>query len=173
MGQSTRRTAPISGCHRDPRDEGLKTKEKTMATTVKAAMVVTALVSLVLAAPVTLRVPMGHAADGAPSAPVTTMSPAGGNLFKLEWTVDPPRNATRRITGYVYNEYGSTAGTVQLLVQGLDPSGAVTARKIVWVVGGVPGFSRSYFEVGKLPPADHYQVTVWAVDFMNVPGFPG
>ncbi|MBI1735982.1 MAG: hypothetical protein HYR51_12475 [Candidatus Rokubacteria bacterium] len=99
-----------------------------------------------------------------PTAEVTSTVPSWQNWFKLDWALDPESGARRRITGYVYNEYGEAAYNVQLLTQALDKAGAVVHQRIDWA-GGIPPMSRSYFEVRNLPPAEQYRVTVWAFDF--------
>ena len=104
----------------------------------------------------------------APSASVTTTSPAGEHWFRVQWEVHPDGPSTRRIEGYVYNSYGRPAENIRMLVQALDASGAVIDQRLAWVPGGVPQLSRAYFEVPRLPIADHYRVTVWGFDFRRV-----
>jgi hypothetical protein len=106
-----------------------------------------------------------------PSAEVTSTVPSWQNWFRLAWAVDPESGATRRITGYVYNEYGEAAYGVQLLTQALDKSGAVLHQRIEWA-GSIPPLSRSYFEVRNLPPAEQYRVSVWAFDFRQGDSWP-
>ena len=105
-----------------------------------------------------------------PSASVTTTSPAAEHWFRVNWEVHPDGPSARRIDGYVYNSYGRPAENVQVLVQALDASGAVIDQRLAWVPGGVPQLSRAYFEVPRLPVADHYRVTVWSFDFVETPG---
>jgi hypothetical protein len=50
---------------------------------------------------------------------------------------------------------------VRLLVQALDDTGAVVARRIWAIPGGVGGGQRAYFEVPDLPTAREYRVYVW------------
>lgn len=107
-------------------------------------------------------------AENAPSATVTTIDPAATRYFKLEWTAEPVGNNARRLDGYIVNTYGVTA-QVQLLAQGLDARGQVVDQKIEYPVFPVPGFGRSYFNIGPLAAADHYQVTVWSAYFFQAP----
>ena len=106
-----------------------------------------------------------------PSAEVTSTVPSWQNWFKLDWAIDPEQGGTRRITGYVYNDYGEAAYNVQLLTQALDKTGAVLHQRINWA-GGIGPMSRSYFEVRNLPPADQYRVSVWAFDFRQGHSWP-
>jgi len=100
-----------------------------------------------------------------PSASVTTLMPDSERWFKLSWQAVPEKNGDqRRLRGYVVNTYGEAAARVQLLAQALDSSGAVVGQRVEWLPGVVPGFGRAYFEVPKMPKADHYRVTVWSYE---------
>jgi hypothetical protein len=100
-------------------------------------------------------------ADVGPSAERTTIDPAWTTWFRLEWALETEPQGTRRITGYVHNDYGEAASEVMLLAQALDASGGVVHQRIEWVMGKVPPLSRTYFEVRRLPPAERYRVSVW------------
>ncbi|HEV8586439.1 MAG TPA: hypothetical protein VGT02_15845 [Methylomirabilota bacterium] len=100
-----------------------------------------------------------------PSASVTTLMPDSERWFKLSWEAVPERDgAHQRVRGYVENTYGEAASKVQLLAQALDGSGQVVGQKVEWLSGVVPGFGRAYFEIPKMPKAEHYRVTVWAYE---------
>jgi hypothetical protein len=101
-----------------------------------------------------------------PSAAVTTVDPAAIRWFNLEWSTQPDGSQSRRIDGYIVNTYGQPA-EVQLLAQALDASGKVVDQKIEYTLFPVPGFGRSYFNIGRLVAADHYQVTVWSAYFLQ------
>jgi hypothetical protein len=109
----------------------------------------------------------GCAGSGmAPSATVTTAVQGWEHYFRLEWA--PQRTAAGTlIDGYIHNTYGSPAGHVRLLAQALDRDSNVIAQKIEWVPGIVPNFSRSYFRISALPPAEHYRVSVWSFDIID------
>ena len=96
-----------------------------------------------------------------PSGSTTTLMQGWEHWFKLDWSVEPEPDGGKRIRGYVTNEYGEPAEPVRLLAQALDASDVVVGQKIVWVLEGVGGFERAYFEVSHLPAADHYRVSVW------------
>jgi hypothetical protein len=106
----------------------------------------------------------------APSESVTTAVQGWEHYFRLDWAPQRHPGGTE-IDGYIYNTYGSPAGSVRLLAQALDASNNVVAQKIEWVPGVVPNFSRSYFRISTLPPADHYRVTVWSFDIIDSDDF--
>jgi hypothetical protein len=100
-----------------------------------------------------------------PSASVTTLMPDSERWFKLSWEAVPEKDGEHlRLRGYLQNTYGEAAGKVQLLAQALDNTGNVIDQKLWWVSGVVPGFGRVYYEIPKVPKADHYRVTVWSYE---------
>jgi hypothetical protein len=99
-----------------------------------------------------------------PSASITTLEPAAARWFKLDWSAHPEAHENQRVDGYIVNTYGQAA-QVQLLAQALDASGQVIDQRIEYSLAPVPGFGRSYFNIGHLAAADHYQVTVWSAYF--------
>lgn len=101
-----------------------------------------------------------------PSASVTTTMQGWEHYFRLEWAPQPTPNGTL-IDGYVHNTYGSPMGSVRLLAQALDRDSNVLAQRIEWVPGIVPNFSRSYFRIPGLPPAEQYRVSVWSFDIIQ------
>ena len=103
----------------------------------------------------------GTAASPPLTMTATTLMAGWEQHFTLEWAADPGQNGVRRVTGYVYNRHGEYALDVRLLAQALDPSGAVVGQRIAWVLGGVGGSGRAYFEVPNLPGANSYRVSVW------------
>src|SRR5437899_8454676 len=96
-----------------------------------------------------------------PSTSTTTLMAGWDRWFKLEWSVERERGGTSRITGYVTSQHGEGADAVRVLAQALDASGAVVGQQIAWVPRGVSGFPHRYFEVPRLPFANHYQVCGW------------
>ncbi|MGH7353187.1 MAG: hypothetical protein ACRELS_01230 [Candidatus Rokuibacteriota bacterium] len=105
-----------------------------------------------------------------PSASVTTLMWGWERHFALDWTIEPEKGGGRLVRGWVSNQHGEFALSLRLLAQGLDQSGAVVGQRIEWVPGGVAGFSRTYFEVSHLPPADSYRVTVWEYTWLQSDG---
>jgi hypothetical protein len=108
-----------------------------------------------------------------PSATVTTTSPGfTENWFKLEWEVSPDSPPTNRVDGYVYNNYGRSAEGMRILVQAFDSGDNLVNQRLEWVGRSVPALSHSYFSVRRLPPADHYRVSVWSYTIQEGKGFP-
>ncbi|HEY3066001.1 MAG TPA: hypothetical protein VGL09_09435 [Methylomirabilota bacterium] len=70
------------------------------------------------------------------------------------------------VGGYIYNDYGSPATNVRLLIEGQDASGATVTTVVAPIVGVVPGNNRLYFEV-RVPAADTYRVRVLSWDFIR------
>jgi hypothetical protein len=97
----------------------------------------------------------------APGVSTTTLTAGWEQWFTLDWTVESGRNDTRRIRGYVVNRHGQTVEPLRLLTRAFDASGAVVDQRLDWVLGGISGGGRAYFEISKLPPAARYVVTVW------------
>jgi hypothetical protein len=87
--------------------------------------------------------------------------------LRVEWSVDEPRPGDRRITGYVYNDYGLRANPVQILVEGLDATGQPVFQRVEYVLGGVPGFNRTYFDVRSVPGAPDYRVRIFSFNFVD------
>jgi len=80
----------------------------------------------------------------------------GNGPFRIEWEL----TTKRTIEGRVYNEYQSPVTRVRLLVEALDASDRVVARKFGDVFGDIGALSDRYFEVRELPAADHYRLSV-------------
>jgi hypothetical protein len=90
----------------------------------------------------------------------------GTGPFRTEWEVTGPG----RIGGRIYNEYQDGAYALQLLVQGLDASDRIVNQRYLWVGGDFPALDGRSFMLTKLPPADHYWVTVHSYQIQERPG---
>jgi hypothetical protein len=112
----------------------------------------------------------GVGAGMTPSASVTTTMQGWEHYFRLDWAPQATPNGVL-IDGYVYNTYGQSMANVRVLGQALDRDNNVIGQRIDWVPGIVPNFSRSYFRIASLPPADHYRVSVWAFDIIDSDDF--
>jgi hypothetical protein len=73
--------------------------------------------------------------------------------FRLEWSKDG-----RKVNGYVYNPTSRYAASMQLLVEGVDPSGNVVNTTKTWV-RDVPPNNRGFFDVS-VPDAPSYRVSI-------------
>lgn len=100
-----------------------------------------------------------------PSGSTTTLMAGWERHFTIDWTVEPEQGGAHLVRGHVTSQHGEYAEPVRLLAQALDSSGAVVGQRIGWVLGGVNGFQRAYFEIPRLPSAAHYRVSVWDYTF--------
>jgi ABC-type glycerol-3-phosphate transport system substrate-binding protein len=108
-----------------------------------------------------------------PSSTTTTLMAGWEQHFAIEWAAAEQGPNTRRVSGYVYNQYGqygATATQMRILAQALDPNGAVIGQRITYVPGGVGGFGRAYFDVPNLPATPAYRVSVWDYTWFQGPG---
>ncbi len=85
-------------------------------------------------------------------------------FFRVEWASRTASGGSV-IDGYIYNVSGTAAENVRLLIESLDPAGAVTAQTVRWVHGTVDNNGRSYFVVA-VPAAGTYRVRVGAYDWV-------
>ena len=90
-----------------------------------------------------------------------TLMPGWESKFSIEWTAEPEPGGTIRLQGRIASRYGPYASPFRVLGMSVDASGKVIGQRIAWVPGGVPGFGHVYFEIGSLPAAPTYRVTVW------------
>jgi hypothetical protein len=114
------------------------------------------------------------------SGALMTTEAAAGQLIKAPSGIDPrlrlEYEVTRTITGhpeisgYIYNDYMRAANNVQLLIETLDASGQVIDRRYGFVVGVVPGFSRTPFDVLLKTAGAGYRVTVTSFDWLDGAG---
>jgi hypothetical protein len=88
-----------------------------------------------------------------PRAPVHAAEASQDGPFRLEWSKDG-----RKVNGYVYNVTSRYAAYMQLLVEGVDPSGNVVNKTKTWV-RDVPPNNRAFFE-SSVPDAPSYRVSI-------------
>ena len=107
------------------------------------------------------------AATDVAAQPLSPNFPAWERYFTVSW--EPfERRGQPYLRGYVVSSYGVFATRVQLLVDSLDASGQIVAQHVEWLGGsGLPGFSRTYFEVPVRQQAPSYRVSVFAYDFVQ------
>ncbi len=105
-----------------------------------------------------------------PSSTTATLTAGREQHFTIEWAAAEQGPNTRRVSGYVYNQHGETATQMRALAQALDTNGAVVGQRITYVLGGVGGFGRGYFDVPNLPATPAYRVSVWDYTWFQSPG---
>ena len=106
-------------------------------------------------------------ASACPVTPARALSATASvdSRLRLDWQVGASRGGKAIIAGYVYNDYGRPASDVRLLVETLDPSGAVIARHVGFIRGVVQLNDRAYFELPIRAPGTSYRVSVTALDW--------
>jgi hypothetical protein len=105
---------------------------------------------------------------GAPAGALAVSSPSGIDpRLRLEWEAGQTGKGRPVISGYLYNDYGRAAINVQLLVETLDAAGQVVDRTQGFVVGGVPVFNRTYFDVPLKAAGAGYRITVTAFEWRD------
>lgn len=90
-------------------------------------------------------------------------------FFKLDWQVDERRQQPL-VWGHLLNDWGMPAGKIQLLVEGLDSSGALVGQKVAWFGSTLTPGMRGYFEVPVPWKAPTYRVSVFAFDWIQAGG---
>jgi len=90
-----------------------------------------------------------------------TLMPGWESKFSIQWQAQPEPDGTALLFGRITNHYGFYSKDFRVLGMAVDSSGNVIGQRLAWVHGGVPGFSPVYFEIGPLPAAPSYRVTVW------------
>ena len=107
---------------------------------------------------------------GTPSAQPQP-SALGERDFRVEWDLRQTARGSA-IVGYVYNTGGLAAARVSVLVQGLDAADRPVNSTIGYVLGTVPAFNRTYFEM-RVPDATSYRVSVLSFEWLKGGGAGG
>src|SRR5262245_36685260 len=100
-------------------------------------------------------------------------SAAPDRWFRVEAEGAQGRGGRPVVRGYVYNDYGVSAGRVLLQVETLDAGGQVVARSLVPADGTVPGYGRLYFEGPVSAAGAKYRVTVYYYEWLHRGGGGG
>ena len=87
--------------------------------------------------------------------------------FKVEHEAGTTKRGANILRGYISNDHGFDAGSVKLLIEGVDPSGNVTSTTVGYLPGLLPAFNRLYFEVLVKSPAASYRVRVASYEPLN------
>jgi len=110
-----------------------------------------------------------------PTPPAGALSATSSvdSRLRLEWEVGSRHGGRPVIQGYVYNDYLRSAAEVQLQVDTVDASGAVTSRQVGFVPGIIPLRDRAYFEVPIKTAGASYRVSITAFDWKDCGGGGG
>lgn len=112
---------------------------------------------------------MGGCATGAgPSGPLEPLVIGSEAYLTIDWSAEP-RGAVTVVRGYVSNQSPYTFDHLRVLVDALDPAGAIVAQQLVWAPGLLGGWGRSYFEASMVP-APTYRVRVFSYDRVETDG---
>jgi hypothetical protein len=87
-------------------------------------------------------------------------------FFKVDWAVSPGNDGKSKISGFVYNNFGSEADQVELLITALDASGH-PIRTSIEQIGDVPALDRVSFELAVPGGAASYRVAVNSWNFFD------
>ena len=87
--------------------------------------------------------------------------------FKVEFEPGTTKRGANVLRGYVTNPHGYNAGSVKLLIEGLDASGNVATTTVGFLPGLLPAFNRLYFEVPVKTPTPSYRVRVASYESLN------
>ncbi len=91
--------------------------------------------------------------------------------FRVEWQPGQNKKGRPIVSGYVYELWGRPADSIQLGIDRLDASGAVTGTQIAYVNGLIPAGGRAYFEV-PVAAAPAYRVRVVWYRWVGIGGGP-
>ena len=130
---------------------------------IRVGLLITAIVTMTEAC-------AGTGAEPPLSMTATTLMYGWEHHFSIEWTAAQQGPNARKVSGYVYNQHGEAATHLRVLAQAIDSGGVVVGQRIAYVLGGVGGFGRAYFEVPNLPVADSYRVSIWDYTWFQGPG---
>lgn len=101
----------------------------------------------------------------APPAIALSATSSPDARLRLDWEPGTTHAGRPVIRGWVFNDYGSSAKDVRLLVETVDPSGNVIARDIGFVRGAVAFNDRTYFEVPLKTTGASYRVSIVGFDW--------
>jgi hypothetical protein len=100
---------------------------------------------------------------GLPAAPLSPLMVNWPSYFRIEWQTAQARGRTV-IQGTLYNTSTRRTGRVQLLIDGLDASGAVVNQHVEWLGTELMPGDHVAFQSPTSGPAASYRVSVFAFD---------
>jgi hypothetical protein len=105
----------------------------------------------------------GCARPAQPSHLLQPLAVDWASYFTVEWQATP-QDGRALVSGKVTNTTGWGARRIQLLVEGVDPTGQVVSQRVVWLGVDLPSTSHAFFEVPVVPTSTSYRVQVFAFD---------
>jgi hypothetical protein len=98
------------------------------------------------------------------AANLTPLMAGWEQFFKIDWQAG--HRGTRPVVyGHLKNDWGMPARQIQLLVEGVDASGAVVGQKVAWFGSMLNPGMRDYFEVPVPWQTPTYRVSVFAFEW--------
>ncbi len=86
--------------------------------------------------------------------------------FKLDWQLAEQRGKPV-VQGRIYNNWGTTALNVRLLVDELDATGNIVGQDLSWLGFQLTPGTTAPFQVRVKHPAAAYRVSVFAFDWLQ------
>lgn len=109
------------------------------------------------------------ACAAAPAANLTPLVVGWEQFFKIDWQAGQRGNKPV-VYGHLKNDWGMPAAKIQLLVEGIDASGAVVGQKVAWLGSTLNPGIRDYFEVPVPWQTPNYRVSVFAFEWVQFGG---
>jgi hypothetical protein len=100
---------------------------------------------------------------GAQGSFLEPLTPGWEDAFTIQWDAATWRGRPV-LEGRLVNTSPYTLGSVKLLAESLDASGAIVAQHVGWVQGVLAPFSGTYFSVAAPEPAVGYRIRVFSYD---------
>ena len=110
----------------------------------------------------------GCATEAARTGPLEPLVVGSEAYLTIDWSPEP-RGTVTVVRGYLTNQSPYTFDHLRVLVDALDPGGAIVAQQLVWSPGLLGGWGRSYFEASMVP-APAYRVRVFSYDRVETDG---
>ena len=105
---------------------------------------------------------METTSTSSPGHRLQSFVPGWERFFTIDWQAGTERGQ-RVLTGTVQNRYGAAASRVQLLVEGLDDTGAVLSQRVVWLGPNIGPVATVRFTL-PVEAAANYRVSMFAYD---------
>jgi hypothetical protein len=100
------------------------------------------------------------------AAPLTPLVLGWEQFFKIDWQAGQ-RGTQRVVYGHLMNDWGMPAAKIQLLVEGVDASGAVVGQRVAWFGQTLAPGIRFYFEVPVPWQTPTYRLSVFAFEWVQ------
>lgn len=101
--------------------------------------------------------------------PLTPLVVDGERYFTLQWQAADEKGSPH-VQGVIRNQFGFPARKVRLLVNSMDPAGAVTDQRLVYVIGDLLPGSQYYFDTRVPARAASYRVMVFQYEWIQAGG---